>query len=99
MAQTATELARTELHITATMLLHLLVLLIGSDLIHLATGDRSLQSLVAQNLKFGQNRLNNKGYIVVVVFVVLVLFLFFMQKPSFNLVQMRSLIAEICCCC
>ena len=35
-------------------------------------------------LKFGQNRVNDKGYIVVVVFIVLVLLLLLIQKPSFK---------------
>ena len=34
------------------------------------------------SLKFGQNRFNNKGYIVVVVFIVLLML--FIQKPSFT---------------
>ena len=34
-------------------------------------------------LKFGQNWVNNKLYIVVVVFIVFVLLLWFIQKPSF----------------
>ena len=37
MAKTATELAGSELSIIATLLLLLLVLLIGSDLVHLTT--------------------------------------------------------------
>ena len=35
-------------------------------------------------LKFGQNWVNNKWYIVVVVFIVLVLLLWLIQKPSFK---------------
>ena len=35
-------------------------------------------------LKFGQNWVNDKGYIVVVVFIVLVLFLLLIQIPSFE---------------
>ena len=35
-------------------------------------------------LKFGQNRVNDKGYIVVVVFIVLVLLLLLIQIPSFK---------------
>ena len=47
-------------------------------------------------LKFGQNRVNNKSYIVVVI--VLVLLLLLIQKPSFK-TWSKSLKAEICCCC
>ena len=35
-------------------------------------------------LKFGQNWVNNKGYIVVVVFILLVLLLWLIHKPSFK---------------
>ena len=50
-------------------------------------------------LKFGQNWVNIKGYIVVLVFIVLILLLLLIQKPRFNLVRFRSLMAEIFCCC
>ena len=36
------------------------------------------------NLKFGQNWVNDKGCIVVVVFIVSVLLLLLIQKPSFE---------------
>ena len=46
MAQSATVLARSELNVVATLLLLLLVLLIGSDLVHLSFGNCSLQTLL-----------------------------------------------------
>ena len=51
-----------------------------------------------QKLMFGQNWVTNKGYILVVDFIDLVLLLVLLiQEPSFNLVQLIVVVVVFCC--
>ena len=56
------------------------VFVVGHVVVVIIVGHKPL------TLKFGQNWVNNKGYIVVVVLISLVLLLLLIQKLSFNLV-------------